>query len=290
MKLIIISGLSGSGKSIALNVLEDLNYYCIDNLPTGMLSSLANEILDNPSSSYENFAVGIDARNLAHNPSADLQKFLDEIKELKARNLDCEIFFLEAEDNTLIKRFSETRRKHPLSNNNISLQEAIHQERSLLAPISHSADLRLDTTQTTIHQLRDLVKQRVTSASDDQTMSLLFESFGFKHGIPTNADFVFDVRCLPNPHWEAALRHQTGKDNDVIKFLEKSVEVDKLSKDIMSFLDSWLRTFETDNRTYMTIAVGCTGGQHRSVYMVEKLATLFNKTRNGVITRHRELS
>jgi len=286
MKLIIISGLSGSGKSIALNVLEDLNYYCIDNLPTGMLSALADEILNNNLNTYENFAVGIDARNLA----GELEHFPETIKNLKHQNLDCETFFLEAEDNTLIKRFSETRRKHPLTNKNISLKEAIQQERTLLEPISGYADLCLDTTQTTIHQLRDLVKQRVISTDNHQTMSLLFESFGFKHGIPTNADFVFDVRCLPNPHWEAALRNKTGTDKEVIEFLEKSDEVDKLSQDIMTFLDGWLGKFETDNRNYMTIAIGCTGGQHRSVYMVEKLATLFNKTRNGVITRHRELS
>ena len=286
MKLIIISGLSGSGKSIALNVLEDLNYYCIDNLPTGMLSSLADEILNSKDNTYESFAVGIDARNLA----AELENFPHTIKALKERELDCETFFLEAEENTLIKRFSETRRKHPLTNNNISLNEAIRQERLLLSPVRNYADLCIDTTQTTIHQLRDLVKQRVVSTDNHQTMSLLFESFGFKHGIPTNADFVFDVRCLPNPHWEPALRNKTGSDPEVIEYLEKSEEVDKLSLDIVQFLDNWLNKFETDNRNYMTIAIGCTGGQHRSVYMVEKLAQLFNKKRNGIITRHRELS
>ncbi|MGD8812106.1 MAG: RNase adapter RapZ, partial [Thioalkalispiraceae bacterium] len=202
MKLIIISGLSGSGKSIALNVLEDLEYYCIDNLPTGMLTSLADEILNNKLNTYEHFAVGIDARNLP----GELQQFPQTIENLKRQDLECEIFFLEAEDNTLIKRFSETRRKHPLTNRNISLKEAIQQERYLLEPISNHADLCLDTSHTTIHQLRDLVKQRVISTDDHQSMSILFESFGFKHGIPVNADFVFDVRCLPNPHWETALR------------------------------------------------------------------------------------
>jgi UPF0042 nucleotide-binding protein len=286
MKLIIISGLSGSGKSIALNVLEDLNYYCIDNLPTGMLSSLADEILNSQYNTYDNFAVGIDARNLA----GELENFPETVQSLNNRGLDCETFFLEAEENTIIKRFSETRRKHPLSNDNVSLNEAIHQERTLLNPISGYADLCIDTTQTTIHQLRDLVKQRVISTDNHQTMSLLFESFGFKHGIPTNADFVFDVRCLPNPHWEPSLRNKTGTDKEVIEYLEKSEEVDKLSQDIVNFLDGWLGKFETDNRNYMTIAIGCTGGQHRSVYMVEKLAKLFNHKRNGVITRHRELS
>lgn len=286
MKLIIISGLSGSGKSIALNVLEDLNYYCIDNLPTGMLSSLADEILNSKDNTYENFAVGIDARNLA----GELENFPHTVNNLKERGLDCETYFLEAEENTLIKRFSETRRKHPLSNDNVSLNEAIRHERMLLSPIRNYADLCVDTTQTTIHQLRDLVKQRVISTDNHQTMSLLFESFGFKHGIPTNADFVFDVRCLPNPHWEPALRNKTGTDEEVIEYLEKSEEVDKLSEDIVTFLNNWLDKFETDNRNYMTIAIGCTGGQHRSVYMVEKLAKLFNKKRNGIITRHRELS
>jgi UPF0042 nucleotide-binding protein len=286
MKLIIISGLSGSGKSIALNVLEDLEYYCIDNLPTGMLTSLADEILNNKLNTYEHFAVGIDARNLP----GELQQFPQTIENLKRQDLECEIFFLEAEDNTLIKRFSETRRKHPLTNRNISLKEAIQQERYLLEPISNHADLCLDTSHTTIHQLRDLVKQRVISTDDHQSMSILFESFGFKHGIPVNADFVFDVRCLPNPHWETALRNKTGKDKEVIEFLEKSDEVDKLVEDIYQFLDGWLGSFETDNRNYMTIAIGCTGGQHRSVYMVEKLAKMFNQKQNGVITRHRELS
>ena len=286
MKLIIISGISGSGKSIALNVLEDLNYYCIDNLPTGMLSSLADEILNSKNNTYENFAVGIDARNLA----GELKNFPHTIKNLKERELDCETFFLEAEENTIIKRFSETRRKHPLTNNNVSLSEAIRQERALLSPIHDSADLCIDTTKTTIHQLRDLVKQRVISTDNHQTMSLLFESFGFKHGLPSNADFVFDVRCLPNPHWEPTLRSKTGSDPEVIEYLEKSEEVDKLSEDIVNFLNNWLDKFETDNRNYMTVAIGCTGGQHRSVYMVEKLAKLFNKKRNGIITRHRELS
>lgn len=286
MKLIIISGLSGSGKSIALNVLEDLNYYCIDNLPTGMLSSLADEILNSRGNTYQNFAVGIDARNLA----GELANFPNSIKDLKNRELDCETFFLEADEKTLIKRFSETRRKHPLTNNNISLNEAIRHERELLSPVRDFADLCIDTTQTTIHQLRDLVKQRVISTDNHQTMSLLFESFGFKHGIPNNADFVFDVRCLPNPHWEPLLRNKTGTDPEVIEYLEKSEEVDKLSADIVSFLENWLDKFETDNRNYMTVAIGCTGGQHRSVYMVEKLARLFNQKRNGIITRHRELS
>ncbi|MEJ2143195.1 MAG: RNase adapter RapZ [Gammaproteobacteria bacterium] len=286
MKLIIISGLSGSGKSIALNVLEDLNYYCIDNLPTGMLSSLADEILNSADNTYETFAVGIDARNLA----GELENFPITVNSLKERELDIETFFLEADENTLIKRFSETRRKHPLTNSNISLKEAIRQERELLNPIRAFADLCVDTTQTTIHQLRDLVKQRVVSTNNHQTMSLLFESFGFKHGIPTNADFVFDVRCLPNPHWEPTLRNKTGTDPEVIEYLEKSEEVDKLSTDIVIFLNNWLDKFETDNRNYMTIAIGCTGGQHRSVYMVEKLAKLFGKNRNGIITRHRELS
>ncbi len=282
MKLVIVSGLSGSGKSIALQVLEDLEYYCIDNLPINMFKALTKEII---SAKHEYVAIGIDARNV----TAELEHFPKQIKQLEKNNIDCEIFFLEASDAALIKRFSETRRKHPLSNPEVPLNEAIIQERFLLEPISSKADLRIDTSATNVHQLRDLIKARVKQA-DNQSISIMFESFGFKHGMPTNADFVFDTRCLPNPHWVPELRALTGFDDAVINYLDENKEVKEMFDDIMNFMDKWLPRFEADNRSYLTIAIGCTGGQHRSVYLVNKLAKAINNKHNNVLSRHREIS
>lgn len=282
MKLIIVSGLSGSGKSIALQVLEDLEYYCIDNLPINMFDALANEIV---SEKYENVAVGIDARNVA----SELEHFPQQIKKLKDNNIDCDIFFLEASDAALIKRFSETRRKHPLSSQETPLNEAIIQERVLLESISALSDLKIDTSSTNVHQLRDLIKARVKKA-DNQSISIMFESFGFKHGVPIDADFVFDVRCLPNPHWVQELRILTGFDDAVIAYLDGFAEVNEMISDIELFLQKWIPRFEADNRSYMTIAIGCTGGQHRSVYLVNRLAKLIKNKHNSALSRHREIS
>ncbi len=284
MKLLIVSGLSGSGKSIVLHVLEDLGYYCIDNLPAGMLPALADQLLQHHDSEHEYFAVGIDARNL----TGDLEQFPDILNNLKNRDIQCEVFFLEADDTVLLKRFSETRRRHPLSNDEVPLSEAILQERNLLAAISSTADLIIDTSQTNIHQLRDLIHRRVTSA-EHARLSILFESFGYKNGIPANADFIFDIRCIPNPHWVPKLRAQTGLDQDVIDYLEQHEEVSCMYHDIRQLLETWIPCFEADNRSYMTVAIGCTGGQHRSVYMVNKLSHFFSQQRDGVLTRHREL-
>lgn len=285
MKLLIISGLSGSGKSIALHVLEDLGYYCIDNLPIGMLPALADQLKHHHNNSQECVAVGIDARNL----TGDLESFPAILKDLNNRGIHCEVFFLEANDATLLKRFSETRRRHPLSSDEVPLSEAIIQERTLLEPISSTADLLIDTSQTNIHQLRDLIHGRVSSAEHAQ-LSVLFESFGYKHGIPVNADFVFDIRCIPNPHWVPELRALTGHDREVIDYLEQHEDVHHMYKDIQQLLETWIPRFEADNRSYMTIAIGCTGGQHRSVYMVNKLNQYFSLQRDGVLSRHRELS
>ena len=282
MKLVIVSGLSGSGKSIALQVLEDLEYYCIDNLPINMLEALTKEII---SAKHEYVAIGIDARNVA----SELESFPEQIQQLQKTDIDCEIFFLEASSAALIKRFSETRRKHPLSNQETPLNEAIIQERFLLEPISSKADLRIDTSSTNVHQLRDLIKARVKQA-DNQSISIMFESFGFKHGVPINADFVFDIRCLPNPHWVAELRTLTGFDEPVIDYLDGHKEVKEMLSDIMNFMDKWIPRFEADNRSYITIAIGCTGGQHRSVYLVNKLAKMTENKHNNVLSRHREIS
>lgn len=282
MKLVIVSGLSGAGKSIALQVLEDLEYYCIDNLPVNMLEALAKEIV---SAKHEYVAIGIDARNVA----SELEHFPEQIKQLHKNNIDCEIFFLEASNAALIKRFSETRRKHPLSNKQTPLSEAIIQENYLLEPISSRADLRIDTSSTNVHQLRELIKARVKKV-DNQNISIMFESFGFKHGVPINADFVFDIRCLPNPHWVPELKTLSGCDEAVIHYLDKHDEVNEMFNDIMNFIDKWLPKFEADNRSYITIAIGCTGGQHRSVYLVNKLAKMTKNKHNNVLSRHRDIS
>ena len=282
MKLVIVSGLSGSGKSIALQVLEDLEYYCIDNLPINMFGALTAEII---SAKHEYVAIGIDARNV----TSELNSFSKQIRQLEKNQIDCEILFLEASDAALIKRFSETRRKHPLSSQEMPLNEAIIQERLLLDPISSKADLRIDTSSTNVHQLRNLIKSRVKQG-DKQGISIMFESFGFKHGMPKNSDFVFDVRCLPNPHWVPELRPQTGFDTDVIRYLDSHQEVNEMLDDIMSFMEKWLPRFEADNRSYLTIAIGCTGGQHRSVYFANKLAKMIKNKHNNVLSRHREIS
>ncbi len=284
IRLIIISGLSGSGKSVALHTLEDAGYYCIDNLPLTMLGAFGHHLESVEGGEESLYAVGIDARN---RPS-DLARFPQILQELEELGVDSEILFLNAEDQTLIKRFSETRRRHPLGRRETPLADAIRQERTLLQPILSRADLVIDTTSTTIHQLRALVRERLLRQETE--LSILFKSFGYKHGIPSDADFVFDVRCLPNPHWEPALRPLTGRDEPVRKFLEEQPGVRRMFDDLSSFLDHWVPFFERENRSYLTIAIGCTGGQHRSVYLAERLAEHFRGSRKNVAVRHRELS
>ncbi len=283
MKLIIVSGLSGSGKSVVLHTLEDLGYYCIDNLPAGLLSALALE-LQLAVKPVENIAIGIDARNLPQS----LQQFSEILDQLIAQGISNEILFITCDPATLIKRFSETRRRHPLSSENVSLAEAVTLERQLLEPIARRADLFIDTSQTTIHQLRDLVHQRI-ERREDSRLSLMFQSFGFKHGIPSDADFVFDVRCLPNPHWHPELRPLTGRDEAVSRYLGGEAQVAAMVENLTGFLDTWIPAFEADKRSYLTVAIGCTGGQHRSVYLVEQLAKHFETLYPNVTTRHREL-
>lgn len=284
MKLIIVSGLSGSGKSIALQALEDMGFYCIDNLPIGMLSAFAAHFAQSPRQMYGKAAVGIDARNLGY----DFSQFQGALNEIRASGLDCEILFLETEADTLLKRFKETRRRHPLTRANIPLVEAIKLERDLLQPMLEHADWHIDTTHTTIHQLRDLVRDRVGPHAV-QALSVLFLSFGYKFGVPRDADFVFDARCLPNPHWDPSLRTKTGKDPEVVAFLQSHPVVESMLDWIKKFLTEWLPHFEAENRSYMTVAIGCTGGQHRSVYLIEALAAEFRRTRSDVLVRHREL-
>lgn len=285
MKLVIVSGLSGSGKSVALHTLEDIGFYCIDNLPVGLLGDFGRHITETRWKQHERYAVGIDARNGAE----DLSQFPRILDELQARGVHSEILFLQAADDALIKRFSETRRRHPLSLPNRSLQEAIQGEAELLAPIVERADLVIDTTSTTVHQLRDLIRDRLDRRLDGR-LSLMFESFGYKYGVPKDADFVFDVRCLPNPHWEPRLRPLTGRDPDVCRYLETQDSVDLMYCHIRDFIDAWLPSFERESRSYLTVAVGCTGGQHRSVYLAERLAEHFRQHCDNVVVRHRELT
>jgi UPF0042 nucleotide-binding protein len=284
MKLTIISGRSGSGKSTVLHILEDRGYYCIDNLPASLLPALADRI-SNGDAHLSDIAVSIDARNI----SADLQQAPEIISELQARELSTEIIFLDANSQTLLKRFSESRRKHPLSNESTDLREAIDIESALLESISMMANLVIDTSNMSLHQLRDLMKNRLLESSETN-MALLFESFGFKNGVPVDADLVYDVRCLPNPYWDTALRSLTGLDADVAKFLDSQDEVQEMIDDIRAYLEKWLPRYESNNRSYITVAVGCTGGQHRSVYMGEKLRRYFSFKIKNVQIRHRDLS
>ncbi len=284
LRLIIVSGLSGSGKTVALHTLEDAGYYCIDNLPVALLSGLGAHFSQAGDAGHQSYAVGIDARNRP----GDLEQFPGILKHLQDQGLDTEIVFLTADDATLIKRFSETRRRHPLSTDHRPLAEAIAVERHLLSPIQERADLLVDTTSTTLHQLRDVISERL--GNDRTRLSVLFQSFGFKHGIPGDADFVFDVRCLPNPHWEPQLRPLTGRDTAVAAYLGAQPAVERMYVQIRDFLASWIPAFERDNRSYLTIAIGCTGGHHRSVYLAERLATHFAGQRWQISMRHRELS
>ncbi len=283
MKLVIISGRSGSGKSTALNVLEDLGYYCIDNLPVSLLPTLAKQANEDTSTTT-NMAVSIDARNI---PSA-LANFREIVTELEGPDNQVEIVYLDAHPDTLLTRFSATRRKHPLTGPDTSLNEAIEKEGTLLGGIADMADLTVDTTALSMHQLRSLIKTRVAQKQGEET-ALLFESFGFKHGIPTDSDLVFDVRCLPNPYWDPKLRKYTGQDPAIIRFLSQEALVDKMFHDIRQFLENWLPEFQNNNRTYMTVSIGCTGGQHRSVYMSERLTKHFRQAFANVQLRHREL-
>jgi UPF0042 nucleotide-binding protein len=284
MKLIIVSGLSGSGKSVALHTLEDLGYYCIDNLPLFLLRDLARGLEDAQGTLLAKTAVGIDARNQPERLS-DVPALVGELRE---RDVAASILYLDAEQETLIKRFSETRRKHPLTADRRPLAEAIELERTLLEPILEAAELRIDTTHTNVHQLRDRVRDHLADDSG-RAVNVLIQTFGFKHGIPADADFVLDVRCLPNPHWQPELRPLTGRDAEVARFLEASREVGEMRADLTDFFERWIPRFEADGRSYLTIAVGCTGGQHRSVYMGEQLRRHLAEQGRQVTLRHREL-
>jgi RNase adapter protein RapZ len=284
MRLILLSGLSGSGKSVALHMLEDLEFYCIDNIPAALLKSFISHTVHSESNVYQRTAVGIDARN----PDAEIETVPKLLDELKRSGINCELLFLVANDDELLRRYAETRRKHPLSRRGESLQEAIALERRVLEPVLNAADLVVDTSRMGVHELRELVNRRIGKRPRDR-LSVLFESFGFKHGIPGDADFVFDARSLPNPYWEPALRALTGRDEAVVRFLESQSSVELLIEDIARFIEARIPEHQAANRRYLTVAIGCTGGQHRSVYIAERLAARVAAQWPQVSVRHSAL-
>jgi UPF0042 nucleotide-binding protein len=278
MQLIVISGLSGSGKSIALNVIEDSAYYCVDNLPAKLLNGLVQFLAQE---GYERVAVSIDVRS-----GATLSELPGYLSQLKERGIDVHLIFLDSKTETLVKRFSETRRRHPLADRDRTLPECIEHERELLGDIGDLGH-RIDTSDLHPSVLRSWIKDILHT--DEPGLRLLFQSFGFKHGIPLDADMVFDVRCLPNPHYDPELRPLTGMDAPVVTFLEANANAREMLADIRDYVEKWLPCFVRDNRAYLTVAIGCTGGRHRSVYFAETLAAYFRGSRN-VLVRHRELS
>ncbi len=277
MQLVLLTGMSGSGKSVALNVLEDSGYYCVDNLPATLLPGLVDLL---GKEGNERIAVSIDARG-----GSSFRQLLESLHALRQRQIDVRTLFLDAKTETLVKRFSETRRRHPLADEHHTLPECIQAERNLLEEASSVAH-HVDTSDLSSNALRAWVKDFVNLPTAGLT--LLFESFGFKHGLPLDADFVFDVRCLPNPYYDPALRALTGKDQPVIDFLYADSQTQDMLRDIRSYIDRWFPCFVRDNRSYLTVAIGCTGGHHRSVYFAETLALHF-RSRMPVLVRHREL-
>lgn len=279
MVLMIVSGRSGSGKSVALRVLEDMGFYCVDNLPIELLPHLAYTLAERGTSA----AVSIDVRNMPESP---------EVLETAVENLPAQfslqLLFLDANRNTLIRRYSDTRRLHPLSNQNLSLESAIDAESILLEPLRSRADLVIDTSEMSVHELAEILRSRLLGKRERE-LTMVFESFGFKHGIPIDADYVFDVRFLPNPHWDPKLRPMTGLDKPVAAFLDRHTEVHHFIYQTRGYLEQWLPILETNNRSYLTVAIGCTGGKHRSVYVAEQLANYFRSRGKNVQSRHRTL-
>jgi RNase adapter protein RapZ len=284
MRLLIVSGLSGSGKSVALHMLEDLGYYCIDNIPAALLKAFISHTVQSSNQMYGRTAVGIDARNTA----AEIRLVPALVEELRRSGIDCELIFLTASDDELLRRYAETRRSHPLSRGGTSLREAIDNERQMLEPVVHAADLVVDTSRMGIHDLRYQITQRVDQRQA-QRLAVLIESFGFKHGIPGDADFVFDARSLPNPYWDTQLRDLNGLDTPVSEYLAAQPAVQSFIDDVLRFLTPRLPEFLANNRSYLTIAIGCTGGQHRSVYIAEQLAAKLGQDRGSIQVRHSSL-
>jgi len=283
VRIVIVSGLSGSGKSVALDTLEDEGFYCVDNMPCTLISGLIEHVARLSGEAVELLAIGIDARSAG----ASMAAFNDAL-DMLSKNFSAEIMFLETNQATLIKRFSETRRKHPLTSGDATLVSAIELETDLLRSIRLRADIVIDTSALNLHQLREIIRKQVIH-TEHTGPALQIQSFGFKHGSPANTDFVFDVRCLPNPYWNPSIRANTGVEQPVIDFLEEHQSVQDMFNDIANFLDRWLPVFQQENRAYLTVSIGCTGGRHRSVYLASKLAKHFSTSRENVTLTHREL-
>ena len=284
MKLVIVSGLSGSGKTVALRTLEDAGYYCIDNLPLGMLPELIESMINTTLQPYDPVAIAIDARSGVESS----ERFDEIISQLREQLIEFQVLFLTSDTKRLLKRFSETRRKHPLSRQGLPLADAIQEEKKLLDNIQSNADITIDSSELNVHELRQSINDRLLEGSSSE-MGILIQSFGFKYGLPADTDFVFDVRCLPNPHWETDLKPLTGRDKAVVKYLESYSEVEAMFKSIHGFLKKWTPKFEKENRSYMTVSIGCTGGQHRSVYLTERIAVALKEKRQQISIRHRDL-
>ncbi|EAQ52770.1 RNase adapter RapZ [Vibrio sp. 10N.222.54.F12] len=283
MRLIVVSGQSGAGKSVALRVLEDLGYYCVDNLPVNLL----NDFVESVREINQNVAVSIDIRNLPKEPQL-VTETLDQLEA--ATDIDLNVLFLDASKQTLLKRYSETRRIHPLSigQEKLSLEQAIDLEKTLLAPLVEQASIVIDSSDCNLYELSEQVRFKV-EGKEKQELIIVFQSFGFKFGLPSDADYVFDVRFLPNPHWEPALRPLTGLDAPIHSFLEKHAEVLELKQQIQGFVEQWLPMLEKNNRSYLTVAIGCTGGKHRSVYLTQKIGEYFEQLGHQVQIRHASL-
>jgi UPF0042 nucleotide-binding protein len=284
MRLIIVSGLSGSGKSVALHLLEDIDFYCVDNIPAALLKPLISHTIRGTDEVYPRTAVGLDARNRPN----EIETIPALVAELRRSGVSCEVLYLHATDEVLLKRYAETRRKHPLVCADVSLREAIASERKLLEPITVAADLVIDTSNMGVHALRERIRERMDRRREGR-LALLFESFGYKHGIPGDADFVFDVRTLPNPYWEHSLRRLTGQDPPVVDYLASHPSVNRMLAALIEFLSQRIAEFAQADRSYLTVAVGCTGGQHRSVYIAERLAEHFRQSYPEVMIRHDSL-
>ena len=285
MRLVIVSGFSGTGKTVALKQYEDLGYYCIDNIPLDLVQPLIAHAVAHPGPRYRALAIGIDARA---NP-VEIRNFPEVLTALRAQGVDVHVLFLTAGDSVILRRYNETRRKHPLSGPEVPLAEAIRLERQLLEPIAALADDVLDTSAMNLHELRGALHARQPDLGHGR-MAVQLLSFGYKNGLPYGADFIFDVRNLPNPHWETCLRPLTGRDEPVARFLESRPETLALLADIRDYLARWLPEFQKQDRSYVTVAIGCTGGQHRSVYLVERLAVELKGRFAQVIADHRELA
>ena len=284
MDVVVVSGLSGSGKTVALDMLEDLGYYCLDNVPVQIMGTILERLRANPDSKFERLAIGLDSRPL----KADLPEAMRVIDALKEGEEQCALVYLHAADDILLQRYRETRRRHPLSDPSRSLRDAITYERDLLSPVAQRADLVMDTSKTSIHELREAMRERLVGEHSEQ-LSILFQSFGYKYGVPADADFVFDARFLPNPYWEPGLRPLTGLDDTVREYLGEQEAVRNFVDDLTRFLERWVPEIEASNRSYLTVAIGCTGGQHRSVFLAETLASAFRPRYQQVHVRHTAL-